>query len=190
MKRFGFAFLLCAIALSSVADDWGVQQLMGTLAQVKRAESRFVEKKNSAYLVAPLTVTGFLTYEAPLLLEKRSMSPIEERFTVNGDRVSIERTVDGQRTRQHIALSDYPALRPFVESVRATLAGDLMTLERYYIVACTGAPDRWQLRLLPREAELGKSVSEIRISGRHDAIASIEIHEPSGDSSIMTVLPK
>lgn len=190
MKALVFMLgLLVAVPLPALAETWGAQQLMQALAQVKRSESRFVEKKSSVYLAVPLTVTGFLLYEAPLRLEKHSVTPVDERFAVIGDRVSIEREVQGKRVSHQITLADYPALRPFVESVRATLAGDLATLERFYVVACNGTAERWQLHLLPREAELRELVTEVRIAGRHDAIHSIEVREASGDSSLMTILP-
>ena len=52
--------LLTAIAAAQtpVAADWGIEQLMQSLAQVKSARGRFVERKTLAILNSPLEFSG------------------------------------------------------------------------------------------------------------------------------------
>ena len=47
---------------------------------------------------------------------------------------------------------------PFVESIRATLAGDRAALEHYFAVGCDGDLAHWTLHLVPKEASLARSV--------------------------------
>lgn len=173
--------------LARAGESWDIAALMQALARVQTLESKFIEQRESLYLTRPLTISGTLSYRAPRYLEKHSLAPIEERFIADGDKLSIERMRDGKATRHRLNLLDYPQLRPFIEGVRATLAGDLATLERFYTVALTGAASAWQLRLLPREASLRERIQEVRIQGQDTRIRAIEIHETAGDTSRMRI---
>ncbi len=183
------ALLLAALALfagsGSDAADWGVEQLMQELGQVKATRARFVERKDIAILSAPLESSGTLLYTAPDRLEKHTLAPRAESLILDRDRLTLENKARNQR--RTFALRDYPEIGAFVESMRSTLAGDLATLSRYYQVALDGPRSRWRLTLKPSEPAIQRVVSEIRIAGSGNAISSIEITETSGDRSVMTI---
>jgi hypothetical protein len=79
---------------------------------------------------------------------------------------------------------------PFVESVRATLAGDTAALERYFTVGFEGDAAHWRMTLLPREAAIAKSVKQIHMEGERDAIRTVEIRESDGDRSLLNIGPE
>lgn len=68
--------MLCASVAAQVAPapEWGIEQLMQGLGQVKSARSKFVERKYLAILNAPLEFSGTLVYTAPDRLEKRTLA--------------------------------------------------------------------------------------------------------------------
>jgi outer membrane lipoprotein carrier protein LolA len=170
---------------SAAAVDWGIEDLMRAMGQVKSSKARFVERKHIAILSAPLELSGTLAYVAPSRLEKQTLLPYRESLVLEGDQLTLE---DGQRNRRRtVRLQDNPVIRAFVESIRSTLAGDLATLSRFYEVGLEGGEREWRLRLKPREADMQGVVSEIRISGSRDWVERIEIDETGGDRSIMTV---
>jgi outer membrane lipoprotein-sorting protein len=180
--------MLLAATLFSVAAadaDWGVAELMHRLAQVKKASASFAERKYLRILTEPLESSGTLLYTAPSRLEKNTLLPIEESMMLDHDKVTLEDKA--KRQRRTFDLRAQPALRPFVESIRATLAGDLPTLQRYYKIALDGEPDRWRLVLTPSESRMRAAVSEIRIAGSGTWVGSIEIIEPTGDRTVMTI---
>ena len=178
-----------AVALSSTVpdlkaqSDWDLQRLMNDLAQVKQAKANFVERKHIKILTAPLELSGTLIYSAPDRLEKHTLTPKAERIVVERDRLTIE----AKRQRRTLALASYPVLWAFVESIRATLAGDLQALNRFYSVSLQGSAENWSLTLVPREQKMRSMVSSIRIAGMQIHVGSIEIQEADGDYSIMTV---
>jgi hypothetical protein len=94
--------------------------------------------------------------------------------------------VRGGRTRT-LDLKSYPALVPFIESIRATLAGDLPTLQRLFTVDFAGTLARWRLTLTPRDAQVAKTVSQVRIDGVNSTLTTVEILETDGDHSLMTL---
>ena len=79
------------------------------------------------------------------------------------------------------------SLQALVESLRATLAGDLPTLQRYFDVAFEGNAREWTVVLVPRGAETLALIARIRIAGNGDRLRGIDIDEAGGDRSRMTI---
>jgi hypothetical protein len=176
----------CLLVLPAIAaPDWGVPQLMRELGAVKRSQARFTERKYLRVLDSPLVSSGTLTYTAPDKLEKRTVKPKPEVLLVEGDVLKVE-MANGKK--HDLRLQDYPVLRAFVESIRATLGGDVATLERFYKVDLDGSRERWQLYLAPRERSMSAVISQIRIGGAGSRIELIEVQETKGDRSVMKVV--
>jgi outer membrane lipoprotein-sorting protein len=168
------------------APAWGVAELMSELHGVSAVRAKFVETKYFSTLSTPLELSGTLAYRAPDHLEKRTLRPLAERLVLDGDTLVVD---DGRRQKTY-ALERNAPLRAFVESIRATLAGDLDALKRYYDVTLTGAPGAWRLVLRPTEPSMQSLVSEIRIGGRQASVERIELFTPAGDRSLMTIFPE
>ncbi len=185
MKRWA-GLLLCA-PLAVAADDAALTQVMRALAEVPAVEAAFREEKTLAVLDAPLIATGVLYYRAPAYLRKRTLQPQPEDYAADGDWLTVETPNGG---RQDFNLNGYPQLRPFVEAIRATQAGDRAALERYYRLEFQGTPAAWSLRLTPRDPMAATYVTAILVRGRDAWIDSVEMLEPDGDRSLMTVTPR
>ncbi len=76
---------------------------------------------------------------------------------------------------------------PFIESIRATLAGDRPALEKVFKVGLSGEMEKWELSLTPIDPKVGRTVRFIHISGARDAIQEVEILEADGDRSLLTI---
>lgn len=190
MRRVLAALLLvatgiCCAAETTPAADWGVEQLMQSLGQVKSARGKFAERKFLAILSAPLEFSGTLLYTAPGRLEKHTLWPKPETLVLEQDKLTIENKDRNQR--RTLVLQDYPVIWAFVESIRSTLAGDLQTLNRFYRISLEGSETQWRLLLKPSEPKMQAMVNEIRISGSNNRIRTIEIVEAEGDRSVMTI---
>jgi len=180
------AALLLALPAHAAQDQaWGIGQLMDDLGQVKRSQARFTERKYLKVLKSPLVSSGTLTFTAPDKLEKRTLKPKAEALLIDGDILRVETAAGKKHT---LKMQDYPVLRAFVESIRATLGGDAATLERYYKVDLEGSRERWQLFLAPRERDMGQVISQIRIAGAGRRVEVIEVQETRGDRSVMKVV--
>ena len=95
----------------------------------------------------------------------------------------------GHRT-DRLALCEYPQVVPFVESIRATLAGDREGLERFFALQFSGTLAHWSLRLVPTDPTVAHTVKEIRIEGERDSIHTVQISEADGDASLLTIGPE
>jgi len=186
--RLLFMLLLCLPAWSHAEEEsaWDVQQLMRSLAQVKQAEGRFVERKFLSMLNRPLESSGTLLFHAPGHLEKHTLLPKEESLVLDQGVLTIESKA--RNIRRTLLLQEYPALWAFVESIRSTLAGDLPTLERFYRIELEGDAAHWKMRLLPIELRTREVMREIRIGGRGNRVDSIEMLESNGDHALMKVV--
>ena len=162
---------------------WNLQQLMAALAQNKSGRATFVETKHIAILERPVESSGELLFTAPDRLEKRTFKPRAESLVVNGDELLVERG----RQKYRLQLQAYPDLAAFIDSIRGTLTGDRKALERNFRLGLDGSAERWTLQLLPLDEKMLVAVRQIRISGVHDRVNSIEIMQSDGDRSVMAI---
>lgn len=157
---------------------------MKLLSSVKVSKVRFTEVRHLAALTKPLELSGELSYLRGGRIEKNVSKPYPERTSIDGDSLLIERA--GGESRRY-ALRGHPAAWAFVEGLRATLGGDLATLERYYYVDFHGDLGGWTLRLEPREKDMARYVKSIAFRGSGAAISEIRVLESGGNSSVMTL---
>ncbi len=179
------AALLPLQAALPAPTDPAFAQLLQLLAARRAGHVTFTEVQHLAMLERPLESSGELYYTAPDHLEKRTLAPKPATLLLDKG-VLTART--GARTHV-LSLRDYPQIVPFVESIRATLAGDGPALERYFRVDFSGSLEHWTLALAPADASVARSVQQIRIAGERDVIHSVQIRQTDGDESVMTLGP-
>jgi hypothetical protein len=181
-------FLLVGAGRPAAAADlgWGLPQLMQSLRQVPSSTAFFSERRELRMLSEPLMSSGTLSYVAPDKLQKRTLLPKPERLSIDGGKLTIERSETNEN--RTVALADFPEIGAFVESVRATLAGDLPALERYYTISLQGDAGDWQITLEPKEKRLRELVKLIRIAGRGTSIRTIVSEQGDGDRSEMSIV--
>ncbi|HVY07918.1 MAG TPA: LolA-related protein [Burkholderiales bacterium] len=178
-------FLALLSAIPATAAEWGIDALMKQLSQVESSQAKFVERKYLKVLTSPLEQSGTLTYTRPGRIEKRTLRPKPETLSVADDQLTLENP--GRKERRVLKLQDYPVLWGFVESIRATLGGDLKALERFYRVDLEGTEAKWRLFLSPRDRKMNEVISLIRIEGSQARVDTIEVQEARGDRSVMKI---
>ena len=171
------------IAPRTQAGD--LDTVMSLLAQRRHGKVEFIEQKFLAILSHPVESSGELLYDAPDHLEKRTLLPRAETLVLAGSMLTTER---GGHTRV-LDLHRYPQVQPFVESIRATLAGDRAALERTFHVEFSGTVRRWSLTLAPLDRQLQRTVRQVQIDGSQDQLLRVEIRQTDGDRSLMTLRP-
>jgi outer membrane lipoprotein-sorting protein len=182
--RGALALLLaCVVAASAAAASPELEQVMTVLAARKHGHVYYAERQFLAVLDRPLESSGELLYDAPDRLEKRTLKPKPESMVLEHGVVTVQRG----RRKTVLDLREYPQIMPFVESIRATLAGDATALERVFTVNFTGSIDDWQLALVPRDAKLAGTVQQVLLQGRRDEILSVETRVADGDRSVLTI---
>jgi len=176
--------LLLGLPLAAFGNA-DLEALMSRLAERRTGHARFTEQHYVALLDRPVTTSGELFYEAPDRLEKRTLQPRPESLRVAAGVVEVE----NGRMKRSLPVQRYPELGAFIESVRATLAGDLPALRRYFSIALEGSPSRWRLQLTPLDQRLARTVSQVYISGAEAELLQIEVRQADGDRSVMNIQP-
>ena len=175
------AATLLAVPESALA--FSPAELMQLLSEVQSSRVQFTETRHSAMLKKPLTLSGQLVYRRPDRLEKHVQAPFVETTTIEGSRVTVTR---GDKSADRVmTLPAGSAAQGLIESLRATLAGDLPTLERHFAVAVSGSRSAWSLSLSPRDGTL--PVVRVAFEGTGDRIQKIEVVESGGDRTVTTI---
>ena len=180
--------LSLACGLPGTAETAGNQpldlpQLMELMAQVPAREDRFTETKTMAVLSKPLILTGTLAYSRPDRVEKHVLTPYEEHLIVQGDQLTLANK-DGTK---RIGVKSHPLIWSFVEAIRASLAGEVAALRRFYHIKVEGTSREWSLTLRPLDPQAAAYLISIRLRGRGNHLVLVEIDEAGGDRSVMAI---
>jgi len=178
------ASVLSAASIPAYASEFTIEQVMQALAKIRVIDSPFVETKQSMFLTDELKLSGTIRYRAPDWLEKTVNEPFQETTLIDGDLVTIRKSSDERQVRRY-SLDASPVIERIVDSVRATLAGDLTTLESHYRANLWGQESAWELHLIPRDPELQEIIEQIRIRGAEGRIVQVETYEADGDESVL-----
>jgi hypothetical protein len=174
---------LCAANAAPQPAMGDLDEVMGLLAMRRHGRVEFIEQQFLAVLDHPVESSGELRYDAPDRLEKRTLLPRAENLVLAGGVLTVERGA-----RRHVMdLQRYPQIQPFVESIRATLAGDRSALERIFHLEFAGSVQRWSLTLVPLDHQLARIVKQMQIDGSRDQLLKVEIRQADGDRSLMTL---
>ncbi len=174
-----------AAAGANNVNDVDFIEVMRLLSLRQHGRVDFVEQHFLAVLKRPTESSGELRYDAPDRLEKRTLQPHAETLLLAGGILTIERG----HSKRVLDLHAFPQVQPFVESIRATLAGDRGALERMFDIEFGGSIDRWAMSLVPLQGKVKESVAEVRIDGARDQLLRVEIRQPDGDRSLLTLRP-
>jgi len=181
--RFGLMSVFLCVSTFAYAESWGLPQLMDAMAQVSAHEARFTEKKTLALLKDPIESSGTLAYRRPAFVEKHVLAPQDETLTVEGDQL----TWQNAKQKRTIRLQSNLPVWAFVESIRATLAGDLKTLQRFYDVRFDGTQAHWSLTLTPIDETMRRTVQTMRIEGAGKSMTQVDVLEAGGDRATMRI---
>jgi hypothetical protein len=160
-----------------------LDEVMRLLAMRRHGRVEFVEQHFLAVLKHPIESSGEMRYDAPDHLEKRTLLPHPEILQLDAGELTVERN-----GRRHVLdLHRYPQILPFIESIRGTLAGDRNALEQVFHLEFAGSVERWSLALSPLDGSLARVVKQVQVDGSRDQLLRVEIRQPDGDRSLMTL---
>jgi len=165
-----------------------IESLVATLMVHSQRSVRFHESRHIAALISPLESEGVLTFTPPSGLLKEVTTPRAISYRVEGDQVFIH---DPRATEDMaFSLADAGVLQAFIEAIRAPLAGDLVTLRKFWEPHLGGSLLHWSLTLKPKGPELSALVLQVTVNGERGTVTAISIVQSDGDSSHLRFTPK
>jgi hypothetical protein len=79
-------------------------------------------------------------------------------------------------------------LQAVADTLRATLAGDLVVLRRLYAIEEQGTPQAWRLLLMPHEQSLRRVLARVTLDGSEAELRQIVIQQANGDEQRLTIV--
>ena len=178
--------LVLSMLVAPVASAFDLDALMQSLRDVPERHARFEETRRIALLEGPIVRRGTLDYVRPDRHTMRVDTPFYEKLDVAGDALTIERRSGTTR----VALASQPQAAAWIESLRATLAGDRTGLTAHFDVTLDGDAGNWRMSLKPRDPVLAGVVARVAIAGRGAEVLRFETEEVKGDSSVVVITPR
>lgn len=189
---FGILFVWMFLASGLMASPSASAQTEDLLTRILAAVAReplaampFFERRLSPMLAKPLESRGTLTYSPNGIFEKVTVAPIREKLIVTAETISVQ---SGDSQPKVIRLETQPALAAYIHGVRAVLAGDAKPLRSFFDAQVSGGFERWELKLLPIDATLKKSVRQVLVRGERGLVRLIETSEVAGDTNELTLV--
>jgi hypothetical protein len=173
--------LLALLGAPTRADE--LDEVLALFAGHRHGAASFVEQHFVHLLSRPVESLGELRFDAPDRLEMRMLEPRPEDWLVEGDTLTLTR-----RGHTHVAaLTDHPQLRPLIDSIRGTLAGDRRALEHVFTVHFLGDPGHWSLVLVPLAGQPDAQIRQVQIDGVRDRLLEVDLRESDGDRTVLTL---
>jgi Outer membrane lipoprotein carrier protein LolA-like len=187
IKRIEFIAAVAALLMPrpARARAFDLVQVTTLLAKNRSGQARFTEERTVSGLDLPLHAAGTLSFTAPDRFTRTTTEPRAESMEVQGNQLLLKR---GGRTRQ-MAVDAIPELMALIEAVRGTLTGNAALLRSVFNTRVEGNAARWTLTLVPRDAQLAQQVRELKITGLHSDMRSVELWLAGGDRSVMSIEP-
>lgn len=165
------------------ADKAGdLEKLFALFAAQGERRKAFVERRHSILFRNPPETRGTLYFKPPALLERDVISPRRETVRIDAESVTLRTEGDdGKVVERKASLATIPQLTNLVLTIRATLAGDLATLRKMYLIDMKQPLPRWRIELAPIDDPGANGVNAISMAGEAGEVHRIEFTETSGD---------
>ncbi|TRZ56172.1 MAG: outer membrane lipoprotein carrier protein LolA [Rhodocyclaceae bacterium] len=164
-------------ALSAESDT--LSRIGAQMEQHPMVRADFIQSKQMPALKRPLVTSGRLVYSRRHGVLWQIEQPYRMSYVLGEDRI-IEIAADG--TRRERGLRDVPGLAQVGRVFRAMLGANTAALRDLFEVSVQGSPEKWEIDLKPRQAQLAQFLSGLQLSGGH-YLESIRISEAGGETT-------
>jgi hypothetical protein len=151
------------------------------MARVRTTFTEFDLERTLDLFDEPLRSSGAMVFEQPSRVRWETCAPYQSILVSDGVSVAQLERIDGAWKRLQ---TGFPrALKGALDQVAAVHQGRVEEMERDFEVAAARRPDGVRMTLVPRSAELRKTMSALELGLLPDLSAAREIRlkEPNGD---------
>ena len=153
------------------------------MARVRTTYTEYDQERTLDLFDEPLRSSGAMVFEQPDRIRWETCAPYQSILVSDGVSVAQLERVDGAWKRLR---TGFPrALKGALDQVAAIHRGRVEEMERDFEVAAARRPDGVLMTLVPRSADLRKTISAFELVLRPDFSAARELRlkEPNGDST-------
>lgn len=177
-SRWLTLLLIGAAAAQAGSDDLErVAAFLATLAPAPEGAIPFVERRMTALLVEPIEVRGELRIDRDGTIDKRIVSPTEERVQITARTLTLER----QGKSRTLDLAGDTRWQAFHAGITGLMNRDPAALERVFTVMLDENPQGWTLELRPRVSSGKNMVTLISVSGTGATLLRLRFDQGAGE---------
>ncbi|MEN0038228.1 MAG: outer membrane lipoprotein carrier protein LolA [Cellvibrio sp.] len=184
MMGVAFALSLFAGVVHSESSpkenaDTLLAQLAQRSQQIQSLEGTFAQQKTIAVLPVPLSSNGRFSFEQGKEVVWETLMPVQSRLTLTPGGISFADAKGEQKTP---AQAQQAGAEIVAKIFMGVIAGELDSLQDYFTLAATGTATDWQIRLVPRSANLSAYIASIELRGG-EYTEHLDIAEANGDKT-------
>lgn len=162
-------------AFAAVPDT--LAQIGAQMEQHPVVRADFSQSKQMSALKRPLVTSGRIVFSSRHGVLWQIDQPYRIIYVLGEQRI-IEITGDGARRER--SLRDVPGLAQIGSIFRAVLGANVAALRENFDVSVQGHPGKWEIKLVPLQAQLAQLLGSLELSGG-SFVESIRINETGGD---------
>ena len=171
-------FFLLPLSLQVLSAEPDTLSRIGAqMEQYPVVRAEFIQNKQMPALKRPLVTSGRLVFSRRYGVLWQIEQPYRMSYVLGEERI-VEIAADG--TRRERGLRDVPGLAQVGRVFRAMLGANTSALREIFVVRVQGGPDKWEIDLTPRQAQLAQFLSGLQLSGGR-FVESLSISETGGD---------
>jgi hypothetical protein len=175
MKRRLLALLALLLPLLLQADE----AKLARLASPPILSGKFVQEKKISGLSRPLVSRGDFLVDRGQGVIWRTLKPFDAAVAVTGKGIWSLSSLDGVVKREAIHQGNLGTAMDMIEKV---LAGDVMSLKKFFKVTEGGTAEAWTLDLEPLDPVVARVIQRLRLQGSKN-VDSVDYFEANGDST-------
>ena len=177
--------VVCA-APTAVRGDDSYVAVMHSLGEVAGFEAKFDETKTIPLLTSAVRSEGKLYYDRRGLLARHTTQPFESVLVLTPFEI-VYRDAGAQWSQ---GIGGSATMRDVARAWLLVMQGQSKAVEELFNTEFRGSDDAsgWLLVLKPKDADLARVVSVLRIAGHRDVLDSIETEGGGGDRSTLRLI--
>jgi len=149
---------------------------------IKSTEGRFVQQKHIAVLPVPLNSTGRFQFEQGKGVIWEVLTPVQNKIELTLKGISFG---SEQQKGQELSSAQQAGVEVVAKIFMGVIAGELDSLNDYFVVQASGDSGHWKLLLTPHSANLAAYIKNIELQGG-ELTEQLDIAETNGDRTHIT----
>lgn len=172
-----FAFLPAALSVRASEDL--LAQLSARSKTIQSLQGQFAQQKTIAVLPVPLSSSGQFSFVQGKEVIWETLVPVQSRLQLTPGGISF---ADANGKQQSPAQAPQAGAEIVANIFMGVIAGELDSLQDYFILTASGSTGDWQIQLVPRSPNLAAYITRIELSGG-EFTEHLNIAEANGDKT-------
>ncbi|MCF0202172.1 MAG: outer membrane lipoprotein carrier protein LolA [Bacteroidaceae bacterium] len=192
MKRIFITLTICLYAMfiygQQINQEKAISEISTAAATIKSMKCDFIQTKSLKILGDKMVSKGNMQLKQPDLLKWQYTTPYSYTFTLDGNKVSIEK---GGR-KDVIDINESRMFKEITRIMMNTLLGKCLTDRKSFKTTVMQKDQMYLATLVPLKKDIKQMFTKIVLHYNRQIakVTKVELHEKNGDSTLIELLIK